>query len=300
MNINMSYKITFVVVHQCGFMIVCYSGIADKYKPTICFPVIRSFPSIQIPIVLVQVGIKFFLSLAKIFCLIYLLLILPLSAALSACSQSNLCKRQCLSFPFSPYNPSVSHHGLHQFISVTQSCPSLCDPVDCRTPGFPVHHQLSELAQTHVHWVGDAIQPSHPLSSSSPPAVFPSIRVFPNEPVHSGMQAASLKHLIIWSLPLATALISCTLSPSPHIHAAVVLLSLFAHTSLCLIFSVWLSLPQALSVSPCFISSMCPALSSPPSWTKHVAFFYGVLASCFTLLHFFQAYYKAQSMKDTQ
>ena len=46
----------------------------------------------------------------------------------------------------------------------------LCDPMDCSTPGFPVHHQLSELAQTHGHWVGDAIQPSHPLSSPSPPA----------------------------------------------------------------------------------------------------------------------------------
>ena len=46
----------------------------------------------------------------------------------------------------------------------------LCDPMDCRTPGLPVHHQLSELAQTHVHWVSDSIQPSHPLSSPSPPA----------------------------------------------------------------------------------------------------------------------------------
>ena len=53
---------------------------------------------------------------------------------------------------------------------VSQSCLTLCDPVDCSTPGFPVHHQLSELAQTHVHRVGDAIQPSHPLSSPSPPA----------------------------------------------------------------------------------------------------------------------------------
>ena len=47
----------------------------------------------------------------------------------------------------------------------------LCDAVDCSTPGLPVHHQLSELAQTHVHWVSDAIQPSHPLSSPSPPAL---------------------------------------------------------------------------------------------------------------------------------
>ena len=57
-----------------------------------------------------------------------------------------------------------------QFSSVPQSCPTLCDPMNCSTPGLPVHHQLPELAQTHVHWVGDAIQPSHPLSLPSPPA----------------------------------------------------------------------------------------------------------------------------------
>ena len=57
-----------------------------------------------------------------------------------------------------------------QFSSVAQLCPTFWDPMDCRTPGFPVHHQQSELAQTHVHWVGDAIQPSHPLWSPSPPA----------------------------------------------------------------------------------------------------------------------------------
>ena len=56
------------------------------------------------------------------------------------------------------------------FSSVAQSCPTLCDPVDCNTPGFTVHHQLLELAQTHVHRVSDAIQPSHPLLSPSPPA----------------------------------------------------------------------------------------------------------------------------------
>ena len=55
-----------------------------------------------------------------------------------------------------------------QFSSVAQSCPTLCDPMDCGTPGFPVHHQLLELAQTHVHQVGDAIQPSPPLLSPSP------------------------------------------------------------------------------------------------------------------------------------
>ena len=67
--------------------------------------------------------------------------------------------------------------------SVTQSCPTICDPVDCSMPGFPVlHYLLLGLAQTHVHWVSDAIQQSCPLSSPSPlPSIFPSIRIFPNE-----------------------------------------------------------------------------------------------------------------------
>ena len=58
-----------------------------------------------------------------------------------------------------------------QFGSVTQLCPTLCDPMNHSTPGLPVHHQLPESTQTHVHQVGDAIQPSHPLSSPSPPAL---------------------------------------------------------------------------------------------------------------------------------
>ena len=57
-----------------------------------------------------------------------------------------------------------------QFTSVAQSRPTLCDPMDCSTPGLPVHHQLLEFTQTHVHRVGDAIQPAHPFSSPSPPA----------------------------------------------------------------------------------------------------------------------------------
>ena len=56
-----------------------------------------------------------------------------------------------------------------QFSTVTQSCLTLCNPMDCRRPGLPVHHQLLELAQTHVHQVSDAMQPSNPLSSPSPP-----------------------------------------------------------------------------------------------------------------------------------
>ena len=61
-----------------------------------------------------------------------------------------------------------------QFSSVAQSCPTLCDPMNHSTPGLPVHHQLPEFTQTHVHRVSDAIQPSHPLSSPSPPAPNPS------------------------------------------------------------------------------------------------------------------------------
>ena len=56
-----------------------------------------------------------------------------------------------------------------QFSSVTQLCPTLCDPMDCSMPGFPVHHQLPELTQTHVHQIGGTSQPSHPLLSPSPP-----------------------------------------------------------------------------------------------------------------------------------
>ena len=61
-----------------------------------------------------------------------------------------------------------------QIRSVAQSCLTLCDPMNCSTPGLPVHHQIPEFTQTHVHLVSDAIQPSHPLSSSSPPAPNPS------------------------------------------------------------------------------------------------------------------------------
>ena len=72
-----------------------------------------------------------------------------------------LCQQMLNTFQFS----SV------QFISVTQSCPALCDPMDYSTPGLPAHHQLTKLTQNHVHHVSNAIQPSHPLSSPSPPAL---------------------------------------------------------------------------------------------------------------------------------
>ena len=83
----------------------------------------------------------------------------------------------------------------YQFSSVTQSCPTLCDPMNHSTLGLPVHHQLPEFTQTHVCRVRDAIQPSHPLSSPSPPALNPSqhqslyiqyhyiLKVLPNIPI---------------------------------------------------------------------------------------------------------------------
>ena len=74
------------------------------------------------------------------------------------------CMRQCKDI----IKTLVPPLNLVQFSSVTQSCLTLCDSMDCSTPGFPVYHQLLELAQTHVHQVSDAIQPSHPLSSPSP------------------------------------------------------------------------------------------------------------------------------------
>ena len=69
-------------------------------------------------------------------------------------------------------------HMVVQFSSVAQSCPTLCDPMNHSTPGLPVHHQLPEFTQTHAHRVGDAIQPSHPLSSPSPA---------PNPSQHQGL-----------------------------------------------------------------------------------------------------------------
>ena len=82
-----------------------------------------------------------------------------------------LCSFDCISFSNSHFVPALiclfifSFEGVNCCCSVTQSCLTLCDPVDCSTPGFPVPHHLRELAQTHVHWVGNATQPPSPLSS---------------------------------------------------------------------------------------------------------------------------------------
>ena len=89
----------------------------------------------------------------------------PRDQSLASCIGSQVLR--CLSHQESPGNT----WPIFQFSSVTQSCPTLCHPMDCSMPRFPVHHQLPEFTQTHVHRVGDAIQPSHPLSSRSPPAL---------------------------------------------------------------------------------------------------------------------------------
>ena len=84
-------------------------------------------------------------------------------------------------FPHSPGFSCLKRLSKSQFSSVAQSCPTLWDPMNCSTPGLPVHHQLPEFTQTHVHRVGDAIQPSHPLPSPFPPALksLPASESFP-------------------------------------------------------------------------------------------------------------------------
>ena len=100
---------------------------------------------------------------------------------------------------------SASVLPMNQFSSVAQLCPTLCNPMDCSTPGLPVHHQLPELTQTHVHWVNDAIQPSHPLSSPSPPAFYLSQHQGHFQWVSSSHQVAKvlefqLQHQSFWGI----------------------------------------------------------------------------------------------------
>ena len=99
-----------------------------------------------------------------------------------------------------PPPPNFPSHDCNQFTSITQSCLTLCDSMDCSTPGFPVHHQLPELAQTHVHRIGDAIQPSYSLLSPSPPAF--------NLSQHQGLfQWVSSSHQVAKVLVGASALV---------------------------------------------------------------------------------------------
>ena len=93
---------------------------------------------------------------------------------------------QVFSFVLLCLGPRCMHVGSYfpQFSSIALSCPTLCNPMDCSTPGLPVHHQLPEFTQTYVHQVGDVIQLSHPLLTLLLlPSIFPSIRVFSSESV---------------------------------------------------------------------------------------------------------------------
>ena len=96
----------------------------------------------------------------------------------------------------------MSTHWFLQFSSVAQSCPTLCDPINRSTPGLPVHHQLPEFTQTHVHRVSDAIQPSHPWLSPAPPSPNPSQHQSLFQWVNSSHEVAK-----VWSF-------SFTISPS--------------------------------------------------------------------------------------
>ena len=83
---------------------------------------------------------------------------------------NSLQQPQCTEHSTYTHMHTHTHTHTHICCSVTQLCPTLCDPMDYSTSGFPVLHYLPEFAQIYVHWIGDAIQPPHPLSSPSPPA----------------------------------------------------------------------------------------------------------------------------------
>ena len=106
---------------------------------------------------------------------------------------------ECLLCPYLPmHSTCISCFNPHspwssvQFSSVTQSCPTLCSSMNRSMPGLPVHHQLPEFIQTHVHQVSDAIQPSHPLSSPSPPAPNPSQHLSVSQWVSSSHEVAKV------------------------------------------------------------------------------------------------------------
>ena len=110
----------------------------------------------------------------------------PLLPCLPQLCPCGLLSGPVIIYPYPDPSRAGLPEGRDQFSSVAQSCPTLCNPMDCSTPGFPVHHQLPELAQTHIHQIGVAIQPSHPLSSPFPPAfnlsqrqsIFPTSHLF--------------------------------------------------------------------------------------------------------------------------
>ena len=118
--------------------------------------------------------------------------------------RETVCKQETQIWPLGQEN--LLENGMAQFSSVAQSCPTFCDPMDCSTSGSTVHHQHPEFAQTHVHRVGDAIQPSHPLSSHFPPAFNLSQHYHLFKRVSSSYQAAKVgkatySTIHVWRIP---------------------------------------------------------------------------------------------------
>ena len=101
--------------------------------------------------------------------------------------------------PIAAWRGEIFVESRKQFSSVAQTCPIFCDPMECSTHGFPLHHQLPEPNQTHVHHVGDAIQPSHPLLSPSPPAPNPSQHQGLFQWVNSSHEVAKVLNTQDWS-----------------------------------------------------------------------------------------------------
>ena len=136
---------------------------------TPCFPI--SWSSLKL------MSIKSVMSSGHLILCRPRLLLPPIPPSIRVFSSESMTRASPVSQTMPGSLPPFHYHPISlsvQFSSVNQSCPTLSDPMNCSTPGLPVHHQLPEFTQTHVHRVSDAIQPSHPLSSPSPPAPNPS------------------------------------------------------------------------------------------------------------------------------
>ena len=107
-------------------------------------------------------------------------------------NKEQIWREEIINLRHAEFELTMGHPSSVQFSSVTQSCPTLCDPMNRSMPGFPVHHQLPEFTQTHVHRVSDTIQTSHPLSSPSPPAPNPSQHQSLFQWVNSSHEAAKV------------------------------------------------------------------------------------------------------------
>ena len=162
------YEVTLFIMHF--FLKVVLSEVNDFTG----FLLINIFLTYKSPQLNLPFSSRLAIFVARGFCLPYLCLFYVWISGYHIQIDWGLPTAPQLFRRFVPYLQKVCSHTLEmlwvQFSPAPQSCPTLCDPMDCGMPGFPVHHQLVEFSQTHVHWLSDAIQPSHPLSSPSPAA----------------------------------------------------------------------------------------------------------------------------------